>query len=186
MLRFSGQTFFLMKNNLLLVFRCKETGQLPVHCGLQMPARDIRNCVWATGKRTRLSLGFMEDRFGIAMCVRFFAALGCGRIETIGILAGISLQMDRIFRTGSGNSSHISLAVTALSLCHGQQARGISMDTSDRQLRQLLWEAREMFRDPRHPLNDPLHLKHDEAVAALELIMAHGRRRRGSETPPNA
>lgn len=49
------------------------------------------------------------------------------------------------------------------------------MDMSERRVRRMLWEARMIFDDPRHPINDRRHPKHDQAVAALHLIEQHGK-----------
>lgn len=50
------------------------------------------------------------------------------------------------------------------------------MEFSDKEVRRLLWEARVLFSDPRHPINDRRHPKHDQALAALRLIEDHGKR----------
>ena len=49
------------------------------------------------------------------------------------------------------------------------------MDTSEQQVRRLLWEAQMTFSDPRHPVNDRRHPKHHEAMAAFKLIDEQGR-----------
>ena len=49
------------------------------------------------------------------------------------------------------------------------------MNISDRQARQLLWEAHVISCDPRHPINDRRHPAHDQSVAALKLIEEQGR-----------
>lgn len=50
------------------------------------------------------------------------------------------------------------------------------MDISDRQVHRMLWEAKVIFGDPHHPINDRRHPKHHQAVAALRLIEEQGRR----------
>jgi hypothetical protein len=56
------------------------------------------------------------------------------------------------------------------------------MDIYDRQVRRMLWEARVILDDPHHPINDRRHPKHDQAVAALQLIEEQGRRLLGTRT----
>jgi len=50
------------------------------------------------------------------------------------------------------------------------------MDSSERQVRRLLWEAKMLLSDPRHPINDRRHPKHREALAAMRMIEDQGRR----------
>jgi len=50
------------------------------------------------------------------------------------------------------------------------------MDISNQQVRRLLWEARVIFSDPRHPINDCRHPRHNQALAALRLIESEGKR----------
>jgi hypothetical protein len=50
------------------------------------------------------------------------------------------------------------------------------MDMSEQRVRRMLWEARIIFGDPHHPINDRRHPKHDQAVAALRLIEQQGKR----------
>ena len=49
------------------------------------------------------------------------------------------------------------------------------METTDQQLRQLLWEATVIFSDPHHPINDRRHPEHDRAVAVFRQIQEEGR-----------
>lgn len=50
------------------------------------------------------------------------------------------------------------------------------MDMSEQRVRRMLWEARVIFDDPHHPINDRRHPKHDQAVVALRLIEEQGKR----------
>jgi len=50
------------------------------------------------------------------------------------------------------------------------------MDESTRQLSRMLWEARVIFDDPHHPINDRRHPQHDQALAVFKLIEEEGKR----------
>ena len=50
------------------------------------------------------------------------------------------------------------------------------MDMSEQRVHRMLWEARVIFDDPHHPINDRRHPKHHQAVVALKLIEEQGRR----------
>lgn len=94
--------------------------------------------------------------------------------------SGVFCLLDRNLPTPSGESHHIFSVTESVDSYLSTSSGNKYMDISDRQMRQMLWEAKAMFDDPHHPINDRRHPKHHQAVAARRLIEEQGRRLLGA------
>jgi hypothetical protein len=95
---------------------------------------------------------------------------------------GVFCLLDRNLLTPSGESSHIFSVTKSVDSYLSTSSGNKYMDISDRQMRRMLWEAKAIFDDPHHPINDRRHPKHHQAVVARRLIEEQGRRLLGART----